>query len=261
MSLSGVNFGRAAADYRTFRAGFPASLFDRLAGFEVGLPGQAIVDLGTGTGTLARGFAQRGCTVWGVDPDPRMLAQARLLDGEAGVEITYVEATAEATGLPDGVADVVAAGQCWHWFDRPHALIEVRRLLQPGGKLVICHFDWLPLPGSLVEATEALILHYNPAWHLGGGQGLYPQWLPDLSAAGFGEIETWSYDLAVPYSAAAWRGRIRASAGVAALDAPVVERFDADLATVLARDFPGAELAVPHRVFAIVCQAPRAPVT
>ncbi len=217
MSISGTNFGKAAGDYGTFRAGFPDSIFDRLAEFNVGLPGQVLIDLGTGTGTLARGFAQRGCQVIGVDPDPRMIEQAKALDRSNDVSIRYVEARAESTGLENDAADVVTAGQCWHWFDRPRAIAEVSRLLKPGGKIVIAHFDWLPLPGSVVEATEKLIMQYNADWHFDGGLGMYPQWLPGLSEAGVRDIQTFSYDMDVPYTPEAWRGRIRASAGVAAL--------------------------------------------
>jgi len=254
MTVSGTNFGKAAADYGTHRHGFPDSLFDRLRPFGVGTPGQAIVDLGTGTGTLARGFALRHCTAIGVDPDARMLAQSRVLDERAGVRVTYREATAESTGLDAGSADVIAAGQCWHWFDRAQALREVRRVLKTDGTLVIAHFDWLPLAGSLVEATEHLIVRYNPAWHLGGGKGMYPQWLPELSAAGMQNIETFSYDVSAPYTPEAWRGRIRASAGVAALDAAMVQKFDADLAQLIAERYPLPVLETPHRVFAIIAR-------
>src|SRR5688572_11455806 len=154
MTVSGVHFGKAASDYGTFRVGFPDSFFDRLDDFGVGFEGQVVVDLGTGSGTLARGFARRGCRVTGVDADERMLAQSRQLDAKAGIEIAYVHAKAESTGIESNSADVVTAGQCWHWFDRPRTVAEVHRMLRPGGKLVIAHFDWLPLPGNVVEATE-----------------------------------------------------------------------------------------------------------
>ena len=252
MTVSGTNFGKAAKDYSTFRAGFPESMFDRLAAFDVGQPGHTVIDLGTGTGTLARGFAVRGCDVIGVDPDRRMISEAKRLDRQGEVRITYVAARAEFTGLKSGMAELVTAGQCWHWFDQPRVTAEVIRLLKPGGKLVIANFDWLPLAGNLVEATEDLIMRYNPAWRFGGGLGMYPQYLPVLSGSGMREIQTFSYDMDVPYSPEAWRGRIRASAGVAALDSGEIREFDADLEALLAARFPNSVLAVPHRVFAIV---------
>ena len=49
-----VDFGRAADDYERHRLGFPDSFFQCMAGRGIGLPGQVILDLATGTGTVAR---------------------------------------------------------------------------------------------------------------------------------------------------------------------------------------------------------------
>jgi SAM-dependent methyltransferase len=254
---STVRFGRTAEDYRRHRAGFPDAFFERIAGFGVGVPGQRLLDLGTGTGTLARGFARRGAQVTGLDPSDDMLAQARALDAEAGVSVEYVTATAEATGLSDSTFDAVTAGQCWHWFDRPRAAAECFRVLEPGGTLVIAHFDWLPLPGNVVEASEALILEHNPDWIGAGGTGVYRRWLTDMAVAGLDGLESFSFDVAVPYSHEAWRGRIRASAGVGAtLPDDKVAAFDEAHAAMLAARFPEDPLAVPHRVFAAIGRKP-----
>jgi len=252
-----VDFGRTAGDYARHRAGFPERLFEQLIGQGVARAGERLLDLGTGTGTLARGFASRGLLVTGLDPSPAMLAEARRLDRAAGVEVRYVGGRAEATGLPGAGFDVVSAGQCWHWFERAQAAAEVRRLLRPGGRVVIAHFDWLPLPGNVVDATERLIRRHNPGWELGGGSGLHPQCLADLALAGFTGLETFSFDQALSYSHEAWRGRIRASAGIAAsLAAEAVARFDTELALMLQRDFPGDPLSVPHRCWAALGVAP-----
>jgi len=252
-----VDFGKTAADYAEHRAGFPKELFDRLAAMGLGRSGQRVLDLGTGTGSLARGFARRGCSVTGVDPSEPLLRQARRLAEEEGLQIDFREGRAEDVGLPDGAFDVVTAGQCWHWFDRPAAARECLRVLSPDGPLAICHFDWLPLPGNVVAATEALIVQHNPHWSFGGGTGMYPQWTLDVAGAGFEALETFSFDVDVPYDAEAWRGRIRASAGVAAsLPPDAVAAFDAELAALLTREFPAEPLAVPHRVWALVARAP-----
>jgi hypothetical protein len=129
----------------------------------------------------------------------------------------------------------------------------------PDGALVICYFDWLPLPGNVVAATEALILEHNPEWPLAGGLGMYPLWTLDVAEAGFRRLETFSFDVDVSYSHEAWRGRIRASAGVAAsLPPDAVADFDGELAGLLDEDFPGEPLAIPHRVWALVARAPTA---
>ncbi|HJQ84384.1 MAG TPA: class I SAM-dependent methyltransferase [Candidatus Binatia bacterium] len=255
--MTPVDFGLTAADYGRHRTGFPDSLFDRLELLGVGEPGQRVVDVGTGTGTLARGFARRGCRVVGIDPAEALLAQARDLDRAAGVRIEYRVARGEDTGLAAASVDVVSAGQCWHWFDRPAAAREAARILRPEGAVVIAHFDWLPLPGNVASETEALILAHNPSWKGAGSLGMYPRWLRDLGEAGFEGLETFSYDVDVPYTPVAWRGRIRASAGVGAtLAPPAVEAFDRALAALLAERFPGPTLSVPHRVFAVVGRRP-----
>lgn len=245
-----IDFARTAKDYAQHRVGFPLAFFDRLE--EEGLlkKESKVLDLGTGTGLLAREMAQRGAEVVGLDQAGSLLEEAIRLDKEAGVEVRYVEAAAEAMGLEEESFDLIVAGQCWHWFERPTVLRQIKNLLNPGGILVIAHFDWLPIPGSVVEATEALILKYSPAWDLGGGSGLYPHWLPDLSVEGFGGIRTESFDLEVPYSPEAWRGRIRASAGVSAsLSQQRVDSFDKEMEDMLTSRYPQDPLWVPHRIW------------
>ncbi len=251
-------FGRRADDYRRYRAGFPESIYPRLEAFGIGRPGQRVVDLGTGTGTLARGLARRGCSVTGIDVDARMLEQARALDAAMGVKVDYRQASAEQTGLDAGGFDVAVAGQCWHWLDRPAAAREVARVLRPGGLLAIAHFDWIPVPGNVVEATEALILEHNPGWKMHGGTGQYPWWAGDLVGAGYRGLETFSYDVEVPYTHEAWRGRVRTCNGVGAggMDEAAVARFDAALAELLRERFPAEPLCALHRVWALVAHAP-----
>jgi SAM-dependent methyltransferase len=250
------DFARTAADYARHRAGFPPGLLDRLAAAGIARPGARVVDLGTGTGSFARLFALQGCEVTGVDIAGPLLEQARRLDREAGVQIAYVERPAEATALPGGGFDVVSAGQCWHWFDRPAVVREVARLLTSAGAVVIAHFDWLPIEGNVVEATEEIILRYTPTWPFADRAGLYPQWLVDLQTAGFVGIETFSFDVAVPYSHEAWVGRVRASAPIAGtLDADGVRACSEELTAMLEDRFAEDPLAVPHRVWAVTARA------
>jgi SAM-dependent methyltransferase len=246
------DWNRTAQDYARHRAGFPDWFYDRLAERSLFHKNARILDLGTGTGDLARGFARRGCAVTAIDIAPAMMDQARLLDDAAGISIRYAVVPAEATGQPAGVFDLITAGTCWHWLDKKKVAAEAARLLKPGGHLLIANLLWLPLAGNVVAATEALILAHNPSWNLGGWEGHGASELRDLIDGGFTARENTSVDFDIPYSPAAWRGRIRASTGISASLGPdEVSRFDSELAALLAADFPDDPIQVPHRLIAI----------
>jgi SAM-dependent methyltransferase len=192
-----------------------------------------------------------------------MIEQAKELSRQQGVDVEFRVATAEETGFPDSTFDIVTAGQCWHWFDRPKAAQEVKRILKPNGTIIIAHFDWIPLAENIVDLTEKLVIKFNPGWEkFAGGFGLYPQWLRDLGEAGFTNIVTFSFDMDAPYTPGAWRGRIRASSGVgASLSPQEVTMFDSELRQLLEERFQAAAesdavLPVPHRVFAVIAQSP-----
>jgi hypothetical protein len=73
--------------------------------------------------------------------------------------------------------------------------------------MVIAHFDWLPLWGSVVEATEALIVAHNPKWKLGGGNGFTDNGSPIYPTLDF---VGWSRSVSM------WRSRIAMRRGGAA---------------------------------------------
>ncbi|MGH3095955.1 MAG: class I SAM-dependent methyltransferase, partial [Streptosporangiales bacterium] len=102
--------------------------------------GRDVVEVGYGPGTLAQALLSRGAHVRGVDPSERMHAMARrrnaaaARDGRADLRI----GDAESTGLADGCADlVVSANNVPMWPDLAAGLQEMRRLLRPGGRLVV----------------------------------------------------------------------------------------------------------------------------
>ena len=250
----GVDFGKTARDYARYRTLFPPELFSRLAALGIGLAGQRVADVGTGTGTLARGFAASGCVVAGVDVAPEMLVEARRLDSAAGVVVDYRVAGAEDTGLAAGSWDVVSAGQCWHWFDRSRVLAEVQRLLDPSGALVICYRDYVVEPDNVCAVSEDLVLAYNPGWPMATGYD-YPLWMDELGLAGFSRVELLDFVVDVLFTHEEWRGRMRSSNGVgASLSEDAVAAFDAELASILRSRFSVEPLVVPHRVWGVVAR-------
>jgi SAM-dependent methyltransferase len=252
---SQVDFGKTAHDYASHRAGFPDSFFRKLEelGLFSGKP--SVLDLGTGTGTVARGFALRGCDVTGLDPSESMIGQARILDQKENVRIKYVPGTAEKTGLPDQDFDIITAGQCFHWFDGPQALREIKRLLRPNGLLVIAYFDWISRPGNPVDEMYKLQKKYNPSWKNQWPLGYYPQKPGEQTFEGLISRASFLYEEGVAYTHAGWRGRMRAYAGIGgSLPRPLVEQFDAEFAGVLGDKFKEDLMLIPHKVWAGIWQ-------
>ena len=248
-----VDYGLAADDYGRWRLGFPAEFFERLDELSICTAGQKVLDVGTGTGLLARALSLRGCQVTGLDPSSELLSEAKKADEAAGVSIDYRLGRAEATGLEGNAYDVVSAATCWHWFDRPQAAAECRRLLRRDGRLLIAHLDWISIPGNVIDTTFSVLDRFNPSHTLGFLTFQYPDWLFELVSAGFDAWQIFGFPTTLSYSHAAWRGRVRSSARVGPTMPPeAVEQFDLALSEALSERFPHETLSVDHRIFAIV---------
>jgi len=122
--------------------------------------GQAVLDVGTGTGVVAITARRIGAKVTGLDLTPALLAQARESATLAGHDdIAWHEGDAEAMPFPDASFDVVLS-QFGHMFaPRPEvALSEMLRVLKPGG--IIAFATW---PGEqLIGRQFSLIAKYIP---------------------------------------------------------------------------------------------------
>jgi SAM-dependent methyltransferase len=249
-----IDYGTAAEDYGRYRQGFPNEFYARLHKLKIGLPGQRLLDLGTGTGLMAREFARRGCLVTGVDFSAKLLAVAERANAGEVVRPRYLRLRAEASKLQTASFDVVSAGTAWHLFHRASAARESRRLLRPGGRLVIAHLDWHPAPGSVAAATLRLMARYGPERDV-PATFMWPAWAEELMLAGFHRWEIFGFTCTLAYTHEAWRGRVRASKrGAPSMDKSELGKFDASLGRMLARRFPGPALAVEHRVFALVAE-------
>jgi ubiquinone/menaquinone biosynthesis C-methylase UbiE len=112
--------------------------------------GERVVDIGSGTGTMCRELAalvgpEGGVT--GVEPNPvlRALAEERS-DGGA---VTYVDGDAAALPFPDASVDLVWCERVLqHVDDAQAALVEMARVLRPGGRALVLDADH----GSNVES-------------------------------------------------------------------------------------------------------------
>ena len=122
-------------------------------------PGEAALDLACGTGIVARRLAPLlGPTgrVVGLDLRPGMIAMAESLPSPGGAPIEWRQGDATSPDLPDESFDLIACQQGLQFFeDRPAALAAARRMLKPGGRIVLSVWQGLdhhPVYEALVAA-------------------------------------------------------------------------------------------------------------
>jgi SAM-dependent methyltransferase len=131
-------FASTVALYEELRPPYPPEFFRTVAERLKLSKQHALIDLGTGPGLLALGFAPYVGRIVGVDPEPGMLAAAREAAARASQDLTLIEGKAETLPPHIGSFDVVTIGRALHWMDRDAALLLFERLVARGGKILIC---------------------------------------------------------------------------------------------------------------------------
>ncbi|GMQ83245.1 MAG: hypothetical protein BMS9Abin05_2739 [Rhodothermia bacterium] len=256
--MSNIDFGRHSEDYAAYRPGFPASFYQRIDAI-TRIGKSRSLDLATGPGTMALELGARDSSVVGIDISAELIATAKRVSKERNLEdkVHFFVTGAENTGLDANSFDLVTAGQCWHWFDSGAAIVEVQRLLRPGGVLAIAYYSYLADHAAVARETEELILEFNPSWTMAGSTGIFPELIEDVIRGGFRLVEAFCYDHDEEFSHARWRGRMRTCNGVGSggLSPSEVLRFDDAVSRLLSRKYPDP-MVVEHRVWCVVARKP-----
>ena len=142
MEIAGVHrsataFERAATVYEHSRPGYPAEAVDWLTdALELG-PGRRVADLAAGTGKLTRELLGSGADVIAVEPVAamRQTLAATMPPAPDGRRVSVVAAVAQALPVGDGRLDAVTVAQGFHWFATRGTVIELHRVIRPGGGL------------------------------------------------------------------------------------------------------------------------------
>ena len=129
--------------------------------------GLEILDIGTGTGFFALLLAAQGHRVTGIDLTPDMVAEARRVAGQLGVEAEFHVMDAERPNFPPHRFDaIVTRNLTWTLPHLPMAYAAWHTLLRPGGVLV--NFD-----GDYCRETYDVPAHHA---HQGMGEGLLAEY-------------------------------------------------------------------------------------
>ncbi|WCN07397.1 class I SAM-dependent methyltransferase [Streptomyces sp. M92] len=243
-----ANFDRFATIYDKYRPSFETLRAEALSKHSLDDGGgRTAVDLGTGTGVMAFVLAEHGYRVTGLDHSPRMLEQARKSAARRRAEVDFRVGSATGTGLVRASVDIVTASQSWHLFDGRRAFTECRRILKPGGVLLVTTYDWLPLPGSAARITEEVIREVNPDWADHGGTGSHDRLAPVAAELGFTSIRTHERRFEQRYTLDDWVGRIRtSSSGGAGLDTAQRRVLEDGMREKLSATFPDGDIVVTH---------------
>jgi ubiquinone/menaquinone biosynthesis C-methylase UbiE len=155
----------------------------RLARLE---PGEAVLDVGCGTGTLAIAAKHQvgpTGTIDGIDASPEMIARARRKAAKARVDVAFT-AAAQALPFPDARFDVVLTTIMLHHLPRTgrgQCASEIRRVLKPGGRVLAVDF------ASSTREKRGFFMHLRLHSH---GRVTLEEIIDLLSAAGLTVIET-----------------------------------------------------------------------
>ncbi|MEO3756070.1 class I SAM-dependent methyltransferase [Streptomyces sp. B6B3] len=194
-------FASTAPYYARFRPGYHPALYELLAE-RFGLDGtQRILDLGTGTGTLALPLAAHAAEVIAVDPEPGMLDEGRKLTAERG--ITNVDwRMGDSTALPAlhiGPVLLTVMGASFHWMNRHQVLRDLDQIIQPTGAVVLASGgapgDLKPAPWLDVVA-EVRTRYLGPERRAGSSTYTHPSERHQdvLANSPFPHIETTHWD-------------------------------------------------------------------
>ncbi len=142
-------------------AAFTTTVAAHLVAFARIAPGEAVLDVGTGTGVVAITAARAGAVATGMDLTPPLLAVARENGRIAGLgSVEWIEGDAERLPFPDRRFDVVLS-QFGHMFaPRPDIAVgEMHRVLKPGGRIAFATWP----PEHFVGRLFAFIGQYTPS--------------------------------------------------------------------------------------------------
>jgi SAM-dependent methyltransferase len=156
-------FRSAAAYYEQGRVGYGPALIRRVAGVCGLRAHHRVLDLGCGTGALARAFAPLVAEVLAMDPEPAMLQAARAAAGGVA-NIRFLRGSSYDLGPAQGWICLAVMGRSFHWMDREDTLRRLDAMIEPGGAVVLFNDQRPAVPeNAWLEQWREVRRRYEPA--------------------------------------------------------------------------------------------------
>lgn len=209
------DWGKTSKDYAKYRDIYPDAFYKKIIECGVGVKGQTILDIGTGTGVLPRNMYPHGAKWIGTDVADNQIEQAIMLAKNSEMDIEFYTCPAEKINYPDNTFDAITACQCIWYPDHKIVAPKFAKILKPNGKFLILYMGWLPFEDALAWKSEEIILKYNPDW-TGCKDTRKHVWVPEEYLSYFDITLQEEFDVNIPFTRASWHGRMRACRGVGA---------------------------------------------
>lgn len=162
-------FDDVAALYDATRPDYPRALFDDIAAFAGLAPGDAVLEVGCGSGQATKDLVARGYRTVALDPGAGLIEIARhKFAGGANVE--FITSTFEAWEIEQAAYKLVASAQSWYWIAPDVRFAKAADALVPGGLLAV--FGSVPVGVNSPVREE---LHQIYAHHVPDYSGVPPE--------------------------------------------------------------------------------------
>lgn len=257
-----VDFGNVAKEYLKYRDDIPENLLKGLEKRGVEISGSKVADLGAGPGLLSKMLSNHGAIVDAVEPSEELIKVGKKFVGD-DPRINFTQKYAEDTGLKLNTYDIVTVMRAWHWFDTEEAIKEIKRILKPGGHLIIMDSGFTS--GIKVVKKSMKIIKNNASDKQLKAAGAkedatqminsFPvEWFDEWKYSRFDLLDLYKMDYDVTFTNEEWLGRLATVSWLAAFKEKKRKRTLEEVKEYLEKDKSKDSHKIPHVLSVAILQ-------
>lgn len=257
-----VDFGNVAEEYLKYRDDIPENLIKDLEKRGVKISGSKIVDLGAGPGLLSKMLSNHGAIVDAVEPSEQLIETGRkYVDNDP--RINFTQKYAEDTGLKPNTYDIVTVMRAWHWFDTEDTIKEIKRILKPGGHLIIMDSGFTSSVKVVKKSMKIIKNNASDKQLRAAGAkddasqmiNSFPvEWFDEWKYSRFDLLELYKMDYDVKFTKEEWLGRLATVSWLAAFKEKKRKRTLEEIKEYLEKDPSKDTYKIPHVLSVAILQ-------